>query len=57
VEVTVQSLSDVSREVEIIATPEDLAPHFDKAYLEYRKKIEIRGFRKGKAPMDIVKKL
>jgi trigger factor len=25
--------------------------------LEYRKKIEIRGFRKGKAPIDIVKKL
>jgi trigger factor len=43
--------------VEITATTEDLAPHFDKAYLEYRKKIEIRGFRKGKAPLDIVKKL
>ncbi len=56
-EVTVQSLSDVSREVEITATTEDLAPHFDKAYQEYRKKIEIRGFRKGKAPIDIVKKL
>jgi trigger factor len=57
VEVTIQSLSDVSREVEITATTGDLAPHFDKAYLEYRKKIEIRGFRKGKAPLDIVKKL
>jgi trigger factor len=57
VEVTVQSLSEVSKEVEITATPQDLAPHFDKAYLEYRKKIEIRGFRKGKAPMDIVKKM
>jgi len=56
-EVTVQSLSDVSREVEIIALPEDLTPHFDKAYQEYRKNIEIRGFRKGKAPIDIVKKL
>lgn len=56
-EVTVHSLSDVSKEVEISATIEDLAPHFDKAYQEYRKKIEIRGFRKGKAPLDIVKKL
>jgi trigger factor len=42
---------------EITATPEDLAPHFNKAYLEYRKKIEIRGFRQGKAPIDIIKKL
>ena len=56
-EVTVQSLSDVLREAEITATPEDLAPFFNKAYAEYRKKIEIRGFRKGKAPIDIVKKL
>lgn len=56
-EVTVQSLSEVSRQVEITATLEDLTPHFDKAYQEYRKKIEIRGFRKGKAPIDIVKKL
>jgi trigger factor len=57
VEVTVQSLSDVSREIEITATLADLAPHFDKAYQEYRRKIEIRGFRKGKAPLDLVKKL
>ena len=56
-EVTVQSLSDVLREAEITATLEDLAPFFYKAYAEYRKKIEIRGFRKGKAPIDIIKKL
>ena len=56
-EVTVQSLSDVSREVEINATLEDLVPHFDKAYQEYRKKIDIKGFRKGKAPLELVKKL
>ena len=56
-EVIVESLSDVSRTAEITVTPEELAPHFNKAYLEYRKKIEIRGFRKGKAPIGIVKKL
>ena len=56
-EVTVNSLSDVSREVEITATAADLVPHFEKAYLEQRKKIDIRGFRKGKAPLDLIKKL
>ena len=56
-EVTIQDLSEVSREVEIKATPEELQPHFNKAYADYRKKVEIRGFRKGKAPVDIIKKL
>lgn len=56
-EVTVNSLTDVSREVEITATAVDLAPHFEKAYQEQRKKIDIRGFRKGKAPLDLIKKL
>ncbi len=56
-EINIQDLSEVSREVEIKATPEDLQPHFNKAYGEYRKKVEIRGFRKGKAPVDIIKKL
>jgi trigger factor len=57
VEVTVETLTEVSRTAEITATPEELAPHFQKAYQEYRKKLEIRGFRKGKAPVDIIKKL
>jgi trigger factor len=57
VEVTVHTLSAVAREVEIVATQEDLREHFEKAYEEHRKKIEIRGFRKGKAPLDIVKKM
>jgi trigger factor len=57
VEVTVNSLTEVAREVEITATAADLAPHFEKAYQEQRKKIDIRGFRKGKAPLDLIKKL
>ncbi|HTP13398.1 MAG TPA: trigger factor [Bacteroidota bacterium] len=56
-EVTVKELTEVSREVEITATATELAPHFEKAYKDYRPKIEIRGFRKGKAPLDLVKKL
>lgn len=56
-EVNIQTRSEVSREVEIEVNAEELAPHFEKAYREYRPKIEIRGFRKGKAPLEIVKKL
>ncbi len=56
-EVTVKSLTEVSQEIQITASQSELTPHFNKAYENYRKKIEIRGFRKGKAPIDLVKKL
>lgn len=56
-EIVVQTLSDVTREVEITATAKELEPHFEKAYQKYQKNIEIKGFRKGKAPIKIVKKL
>ncbi len=56
-EATVKELTEVSREVEIMAEANELTLHFEKAYKEYRPKIEIRGFRKGKAPLDLVKKL
>ena len=56
-EVTINTLSDVSREVEIAVTASEIQPHFDKAYQDYRPKVEIKGFRKGKAPIELVKKL
>jgi len=57
VEIQVNNLTDVSREVEITATAEELRPHFEKKYAEMRPKLDVKGFRKGKAPLDIVKKL
>ncbi len=56
-EVTVKELTGVSREVEIKADAAELVPHFEKAYKDFRPKVEIRGFRKGKAPLDLVKKM
>jgi len=57
VDVSITELTEVSREVEIQATPGDLQPHFEKAYREYRPKAEIKGFRKGRAPVELIKKL
>jgi trigger factor len=57
VEVTVNELSEVSREIEILASAQELQSHFEKAYVEYRPKLELKGFRKGKVPLDMVKKL
>lgn len=48
-------INETEKEVEIKLTPEELLPHFDKAYNEYRKKVEIPGFRKGKVPLGMIK--
>jgi trigger factor len=57
VQVTITSQSDVQQEVEIQLSNEELQPSFDKAYTKYRGKAEIKGFRKGKAPMELIRKL
>jgi trigger factor len=56
-EVTIHTVTEVSREAEIEVNSEELQPYFEKAYREYMPKIEIRGFRKGKAPIELVRKL
>jgi len=35
----------------------ELEPKFEKAYREYQSQVELRGFRKGKAPLGMVKKV
>jgi len=57
VDVTIHSISEVSKEVEIAVDAAEIQPHFEKAYMEYRPKVELKGFRKGKAPLDLIKKL
>lgn len=54
--ITVNDLSTVDKEIEITATREDLEPKFNSALKKYRSKISIPGFRPGMAPMGIVKK-
>ncbi len=45
------------RSIEAELSYEELTPHFDKAAAEYKKKATIPGFRKGKAPLNMIKKL
>lgn len=56
-EVNIQNLSEVQQEVDIRLLPEDLQPHFDRAYERYRPKAEVKGFRKGKVPLAMIRKL
>ncbi len=56
-EVTINTISDVQREAEIVLTAEELQPHFERAYKKVAPQIEVRGFRKGKVPLEMIKKL
>ena len=56
-QVSINTLSDVKQEATIELTTAELQPHFDEAYTKYRTKVELKGFRKGKAPLEMVKKL
>ena len=56
-EVTVNHISGNEQEMEIIVSANELVPHFERAYEKARSKIELKGFRKGKAPIAIIKKL
>jgi trigger factor len=56
-EVTINDITDVQKEIHITATPAELIPHFEEAYKREQSKIEIKGFRKGKAPLEMVKKI
>jgi trigger factor len=56
-DVTINTLSTVRQEVEISVSKDELQPHFEKAYKKYLPKVEVKGFRKGKVPMEMVKRL
>ena len=53
----VKDLDNCKKEIDATLTYEELKPHFEKALLEYRQKVTVPGFRKGKAPLQMVKKL
>ncbi len=55
-EIKVNKIDDVKQEVEFEIPYGDLTPHFEKAYQKYQKKAEIPGFRKGKAPISMLKR-
>src|SRR5258706_2707628 len=56
-DLSITDINDVRKEIQVTAYADDLVPHFEKAYKEKLPKIEIKGFRKGRVPLDLVKKL
>lgn len=45
------------RIVEIAVTQEELQPEFEKVIRQYQKKAKLQGFRKGKVPIEMVRRL
>lgn len=43
--------------VEVDVPESELTPHFDEAFKRYRKNLKLEGFRKGKVPMALIKKM
>ncbi len=43
--------------IEVSVPYEKLVPKFDEAYSKYKKTIQLEGFRKGKVPVDLIKKV
>ncbi len=56
-EVKVNEVSAGINEIEVVLTYDEIKPEIEEAYQEEKKAIVIDGFRKGKAPMHMIKKL
>jgi len=54
---TVTKRGNFERVVEVDVSEEELTPHFDKLYQKYRKRVKLEGFRKGKVPLSLIKRL
>ena len=56
-DVTVTEKENCRREIRIQLPHEKVDPKINEAYQEYQKKVKLQGFRKGKVPMNLVKKM
>ncbi|HPO61640.1 MAG TPA: trigger factor [Candidatus Kapabacteria bacterium] len=53
-ETRITDLDGLTKQLEIMLTNDELAPKFEEKYKEAQKYVEIKGFRKGKVPMNMV---
>ncbi|MCI5157809.1 MAG: trigger factor [Candidatus Electrothrix sp. AUS1_2] len=55
-DVAIEEVSELARKVTITLPAEDVAKELEKKYNELRKEVNLKGFRRGKVPMSILKK-
>ncbi len=56
-QVSINNVSSVQQEADIQLSQDEIQPMFERAYEKYRPKVEIKGFRKGRVPMPMIKQL
>ncbi len=55
--VSVEDLSSVQKRLEVELPPETVAKELNRAYSRLRKEVKLKGFRKGHAPKELLKRL
>lgn len=56
-DVAIHDITEVEKEISIQVAADELVPHFEEAYKRYQPKLELKGFRKGRVPLEMVKKM
>lgn len=56
-EVNISDQGKWERIIDIIVPYDEIVPRFNEAYVKYKKTIQLEGFRKGKVPIDLIKKV
>ncbi len=56
-EIKTNNIDSCKQEAEFEVSYEELTPHFEKAYKKYKNKLSVPGFRKGKVPVSMLKKM
>ncbi|MDZ7320015.1 MAG: trigger factor [candidate division KSB1 bacterium] len=56
-EVQIAEQGQWERSIDVTVPYSEMAPRFDEAYAKYKKSMQLEGFRKGKVPVDLIKKL
>ncbi|MCI5140332.1 MAG: trigger factor [Candidatus Electrothrix sp. ATG1] len=54
--IAIEEVSELARKVTVTLPAENVQKELDKKYNELRKEVTLKGFRRGKAPMSILKK-
>jgi len=57
VRIKVKAPKNYERELEILLGKDEITPYFDKKYTEFKETTNLGGFRKGKVPLDLIRKM